>query len=267
MASMTTVAAIQPTDEILKQLAMIDPAKVATNLYTKRQLEKLSTDVKLLQVAIDKYNKLFNFQKNFEKRRNMTMKRSTNLLKSGAPKANINKTRANLQKIFENYNQSREIMASNVPIAKEIALKNFIQTVSDLMKAYSEVQKDLMATDATLLLPKASGLLAKNNRKEQIEQLIHQIAEINVVLKENRNSFNKLLVELQGAKEYLNSAQQAASLGTKVASLRGDTYTVPNTTVANREAKLKSVIAKIQAKFNATTGVRGGKRRTRKSTK
>lgn len=266
-ATASAAPAITPmtNSRILNVLSKINVSALSADLSTRRRLEKLSTDIKLLQVAINKYNKLFNFQKNFEFRRNMTMKRSTNLLASGAPQANINRTKANLKKIFENYNQSRQIMASNDPIAKEIALKSFIEAIDDLRKAYEEVQKDLMVTDATTIFPKPSGFFAKNNRKEQLQQIINDIAGIVVMLKTNRVSFRKLLDELEGAKEYLNSAQQASALGARLSALRNNKYSIPNTTVAEREAKLKSVIAKIQAKLNATTRVsKGGKRHTRR---
>ena len=145
-AATATATAITPmaNSRILNVLSKINVSALSADLSTRRRLEKLSTDIKLLQVAINKYNKLFNFQKNFEFRRNMTMKQSTNLLASGAPQANINRTKANRKKIFENYNQSRQIMASNDPIAKEIALKSFIEAIDELRKAYEEVQKDLL---------------------------------------------------------------------------------------------------------------------------
>ena len=258
--------ASKPTVKLLNELTNLDTTHLTVDLYTKRNLEKLVTDIKLLNVAIDNYNKLFNFQTYTINKLEKTRKRLESLSSMNAPRYNINKAQANIHKISEEYATSRNIFASNDPIAKEMVLKKFISTLDDLINAYNEVRLDLTKIEPTILFTKPSGLFTINDRKDKMERIIHEISNLIVTLKQNRKQFRDLLTELTNAQTSVESAEMAEKIGKRIESLRNTTLPLSNTTKANRGKTLRSVIAKIQTKINNTTGIKkGGKyRRTLK---
>lgn len=245
----------------MNYLAEINFTKVPTNLSIQRDLRDLQSNLSMLNVAIKKYDSLFNYTKHYQNKISKVVNNIEQLSKEGVSSNNerIASKQKNIEKITQNYVTTKEIMNSPDILVKKVTIDNFITTLGSLYNAFADVYKSIMKIPADTLF-KSTTLVPAVKKQEKLGE---DLLAIMMSIKSQKAKFSKLKSELDAAETAQESGETVAKLEARLHKLRGNYNSISSMPIAGisipaQRNRLGAVVSKIQRTFNATA--KGGKR-------
>jgi hypothetical protein len=257
-----SAAASMSNNSLVGYLSQIDTSKLSEDLYDKRILNDLNTHMKILELQIKNYDKLFNYTKYAINKLEMLSKQIEELSKSGVSTNNqrIKSLQENIYKTSSNYATTKNIFNSPNILPKKVTMETFISTLTNLSNAITDVYKDIFKLPADKLF-KSSSLLG-NSAETKKQKFLDELLRINTSVKEERGKFIKLKRTLEEAEAAQSAGETAAKLKARLNKLKGDFNSASSIPIAGlsnpqQRNKITKAIANIQRKINTTT--KGGR--------
>jgi hypothetical protein len=260
-------AAAAPETNLISALSKLQLNTLPGDLYTRRQLNDLRFSIQLLDLAIKRYDKLFNYTIYAQNRIGKLVGEVDALSSSGVASNNerIASKIRNIQEAAATMATTKNILDSNNISAKKLTMDTFITTLTELSQAIRKVNLDMMKIKADVLFKK-EGIM-NNSPEDQQENFRKTLSAVELSINSEKRKFVKLKDELAAAENAAKAGESAAKLKARLNRLRGDFNSASSLPIAGlsnpqQRNKVGNIIKKIQTKINTTT--KGGKRVTHK---
>jgi regulator of PEP synthase PpsR (kinase-PPPase family) len=250
-------------NSIVGYFSQIDVSKLSNNFYNQRMLRDLIGHIAELNLAIKKYDKLFNYTKYATSKIEKIMKNIEELSLAGVNSTNqrIKNLEKNLQNTSRNYATTKEILNSENILPKKITIETFINTLNVLHNAIKEVAKDILKLRSDKLFK--SDILGKSADKKK-EDFYEELIAISVSINLEKQKFIKLKRALEEAEAAQRAGESVSKLEARLKALRTRFDSISSLPIAgistpHQRNSLTKVLTNIQRKIN--TSVRGGTRK------
>lgn len=264
---MSAAAASVSNNSLVSYFSQINTNKLSLNLYDKRILNDLNTHLKLLEIQIKEYDKLFNYTKYAINKLEMLSRNIEKLSREGVSINNerIKTLQENIHKTAANYATTKNIFNSPNILPKKVTMETFVKTLTNLSNAITDVYKDIFKLPADKLF-KSGGLLG-NTAETKKQKFLDELLGITTSIKEERSKFMKLKRALEEAETAQSAGETAAKLKARLDKLKGDfnsASSIPIRGLSNPQQRsgITKAISNIQRKINTTT--KGGATRKRR---
>ncbi len=258
---MSAAASAASESNLISALSKLKLNTLPGDLYTRRQLNELRVAIQLLDIAIKKYDKLYNYTQYAQYRVGKLVEEVEALASSGVPSNNerIKSKMRNIQEAAAEMATTKNILASNNISTKKLTMDTFIKTLTELSQAVHKVNLEMLKIKADVLF--------KESPEEEQNELKKALLAVESSINSERRKFVKLKEELTAAESAVERGESAAKLQARLNRLRGNFNSASSMPIAGlsnpqQRNKVGNVIKKIQFKLNATA--KGGARKTHK---
>lgn len=247
-------------------LSQLDLSKLPNDIYTKRIVDDFKLHLKILELKINNYDKLFNYTKYANSKIKALEKQIGDLSASGVSNNNerIIKLKKNKNNTRKNYEITKGILNSPNISPKMVTMDSFIKTLTELSDAITDIYKDIAKLPADKIFK--SSFFGNSAAKKQ-EKFLQDLLNMSASIKTEKNKFIKLKQALVDAESAQKAGESADKLQARLAKLKGDFNSASSLPIAGlsnpqQRNSITKAIANIQRKINTT--VKGGATRKRR---
>lgn len=261
-----SAAASMSNNSLVGYLSQINTTKLSEDFHNKRTLDDLNTHLKILQLAMKNYDKLFNYTQYALSKLDMLVRQVEKLSREGVSLNNerIKSLQENIKNTAANYATTKNIFNSNNIFVKKVTMDTFINTLTELEKAFSDIAKDIAKLPPEKMFK--SSFFGKSSKDKQ-DELYNNLIGIVLSIKNEKGKFIKLKKQLTEAEEAQRSGEAISKLKARLNKLRNgfnSASSIPIRNISNPQQRsaITKAISNIQRKINTTA--KGGATRKRR---